>query len=625
MTFWVFVALASASLVLLFFLSLGDSAVGFWGFLLTFMLLFAATGVGNASTFQMIPVIFRIDRERAYAEREGTPVSPAIIQREAEREAAAVIGFTSAIAAYGAFFIPKSFGSSIALSGGPEAALYGFLLFYILCIVVTWMEYAGRNAEMQMLTGRKSVDATRPDPAVVRREQIMSQFIDRLMFFKKYEERFSGGHGVVTNESRAWEDGYRQRWQHDKIVRSTHGTNCTGSCSWKIYVKNGLVTWETQQTDYPRTRPEMPNHEPRGCSRGASYSWYLYSGNRLKYPMIRGRLLKLWREARKTLAPVEAWASIVEDPDKARHYKSIRGMGGFVRSTWPEVNEIIAAANVYTIKTYGPDRVVGFSPIPAMSMISYAAGTRYLSLIGGTCMSFYDWYCDLPPSSPQTFGEQTDVPESADWYNAHFLILWGSNVPQTRTPDAHFYTEVRYKGAKSVVVSPDYSEAAKFADLWLHPQAGTDAALAMAIGHVILKEFHVERQVAVLRGLLPALHRHAVPGPARAARRRATCPAGCVRAADFADGLGEANNPDWKTVAIDELSGEFVVPQGSIGFRWGEQGKWNLEHRNAADGAEIRLRLSPIEHQRRRGAGAVPLLRRRARTNTSRAPTTRRC
>ena len=148
-TLWVFVALAVGVLALLFFLSLGDSALGFWGFLLTFLLLFAVTGVGNASTFQMIPVIFRIDRERAYAEREGTPVSPAIIHREAEREAAAAIGFTSAIAAYGAFFIPKSFGSSIALSGGPEAALYGFLLFYVLCIVVTWMEYAGRDAEMK--------------------------------------------------------------------------------------------------------------------------------------------------------------------------------------------------------------------------------------------------------------------------------------------------------------------------------------------------------------------------------------------------------------------------------------------------------------------------------------------
>jgi len=148
-TFWVFVVLTLGVALLLFFLSLGDTGVGFWGFFLTFMVLFAATGVGNASTFQMIPIIFRVDRERAYAEREGTPVSPAIIHREAEREAAAVIGFTSAIAAYGAFFIPKSFGSSIALSGGPEAALYGFLLFYILCIVVTWMEYSGRHAEIR--------------------------------------------------------------------------------------------------------------------------------------------------------------------------------------------------------------------------------------------------------------------------------------------------------------------------------------------------------------------------------------------------------------------------------------------------------------------------------------------
>ena len=72
-----------------------------------------------------------------------------------------------------------------------------------------------------------------------------------------------------------------------------------------------------------------------------------------------------------------------------------------MRATWDEVTKIVAAANAYTIKRYGPDRIIGFSPIPAMSMVSYAAGSRYLSLIGGVCMSFYDWYCDLPPSSPQ--------------------------------------------------------------------------------------------------------------------------------------------------------------------------------------------------------------------------------
>src|SRR3546814_5734215 len=100
-----------------------------------------------------------------------------------------------------------------------------------------------------------------------------------------------------------------------------------------FYVKNGLVTWETQQTDYPRTRPDMPNHEPRGCSRGASYSWHLYSANRIKYPMLRGRLARMWREARKTRAPTRAWEHICTTPGLAEQYKSVRGMGGFVRAS----------------------------------------------------------------------------------------------------------------------------------------------------------------------------------------------------------------------------------------------------------------------------------------------------
>ena len=418
----------------------------------------------------------------------------------------------------------------------------------------------------------------------------MSHFLDRLTFFKRPQEPFSEGHGITTNEDRSWEDGYRNRWQHDKVVRSTHGVNCTGSCSWKIYVKGGIVTWETQQTDYPRTRPDLPNHEPRGCSRGASYSWYLYSGNRVKYPLVRSRLLRLWREARRTLAPVAAWASIVEEPEKRAAYVKKRGLGGFVRATWDEVTEIIAAANAYTIRNYGPDRIFGFSPIPAMSMVSYAAGTRYLSLLGGVSMSFYDWYCDLPPSSPQTWGEQTDVPESADWYNSGFLILWGSNVPQTRTPDAHFYTEVRYRGAKSVVICPDYSEASKFADLWLSPKQGTDAALAMAMGHVILREFHVDRQVPYFEAYarqytdMPMLVRLVKQGDRLVPDR-------LVRASDFEGDMGETNNPDWKTVAYDEISGNLVVPRGSVGFRWGEKGKWNLEEKDS-NGNPIKLRLS---------------------------------
>ena len=423
----------------------------------------------------------------------------------------------------------------------------------------------------------------------------MSHLLDRMNFLTTLrKDTFAHGHGQTTVESRDWEDAYRRRWQHDKIVRSTHGVNCTGSCSWKIYVKSGIVTWETQQTDYPRTRPDLPNHEPRGCARGASYSWYLYSANRVKTPLIRGRLMKLWHEKRKTMTPIEAWTAIQSDAAARASYTRIRGKGGFVRASWDEATEIVAAANAYTTRKYGPDRVFGFSPIPAMSMVSYAAGTRYLSLLGGTCMSFYDWYCDLPPSSPQTWGEQTDVPESADWYNAGYLLLWGSNVPQTRTPDAHFYTEVRYKGTKSAVICPDYSEAAKFADIWLNAKQGTDAALGMAFGHVILREFHLDRQVPYFEDYcrrysdMPMLVRldqegeHLVPGRQ-------------LRASDFAGSLGEQNNPDWKTVGIDELSGEVVVPNGSVGFRWGENGKWNLEQK--AGKRDIKLKLSLIREQ----------------------------
>ena len=419
----------------------------------------------------------------------------------------------------------------------------------------------------------------------------MSQFVDRLLFFRKYQDTFSKGHGVVTDENRAWEDNYRSRWQTEKTVRSTHGVNCTGSCSWKIYVKNGLVTWETQQTDYPRTREGLPNHEPRGCPRGASYSWYLYSSNRIKYPLVRGRLLALWREARKTLAPVEAWRSIQDDATSRASYQKVRGLGGFVRVGWDEINELIAAANIHTVKTWGPDRVAGFSPIPAMSMISYAAGTRYLSLIGGTCLSFYDWYCDLPPSSPQTFGEQTDVPESADWFNSSYLLLWGSNVSMTRTPDAHFYTEARYRGAKSVVIAPDFAEVARFADLWLHPVQGTDAALALAMGHVILKEFFVDRQVPYFQDYarkysdLPFL-------VMLDARDGTLIPGRLLRASDFSGALGQTNNADWKPVVIDEFSDAVVAPLGTAGFRWGEQGKWNLQQKDGSSGREILPRLS---------------------------------
>ncbi len=145
-TFWNFVVMAIAVGGVLYFLPSGPSGGSFAGFFACFMLLFLTTGIGNGSTFRMIPVIFLTERLRE-ADGKGEPAREQAV-RDGNKEAAAVLGFTGAIGAYGGFFIPKSYGTSIASTGGPEAALWIFIVFYLSCIAMTWWYYARRNAEM---------------------------------------------------------------------------------------------------------------------------------------------------------------------------------------------------------------------------------------------------------------------------------------------------------------------------------------------------------------------------------------------------------------------------------------------------------------------------------------------
>ena len=247
-----------------------------------------------------------------------------------------------------------------------------------------------------------------------------------------------------------------------------------------------------------------------------------------------------------------------------------------MRASWDEVAEIIAAAHVYTVKRWGPDRIAGFSPIPAMSPVSYASGARFLELIGAPMLSFYDWYADLPNASPQMFGDQTDVPESGDWWDAGYLMMWGSNVPTTRTPDAHWMTEARYRGQKVVAVAPDYAESVKFADEWVSPAPGTDGALAMAMGHVVLKEFFADASTPFFESYTKQFtdlpHLVCLEPTADGAHR----PGKFLVEGDLG---GTSENAMWKPAVIDAASGEVRIPHGSIGDRFGEEGegRWNLE------------------------------------------------
>jgi nitrate reductase alpha subunit len=414
--------------------------------------------------------------------------------------------------------------------------------------------------------------------------------------------------------ARKWEDFYRNRWQHDKVVRSTHGVNCTGGCSWMVYVKNGIVTWELQATDYPRLAGDLPPYEPRGCQRGISTSWYVYSPLRVKYPYLRGALMDLWREARRQHTdPVAAWGSLMEDAESRRRYQQARGKGGFRRSSWDEVLEIIAASAVHTVKKHGPDRIIGFSPIPAMSMLSYAGGSRFLQLLGGVSMSFYDWYSDLPNASPETWGEQTDVAESADWYNSKYIVVMGSNPSMTRTPDVHFAAEARHNGTKLVVLSPDFSMTSKYADWWIPAHAGQDGAFWMAANHVILSEFHAARGVPYftdyLKRFSDAPFLVVLDGPDGGKEASGESEGGetwrYLRAGWLPRYRG-VEHGEWKPAVWDEASGEPRAPRGSIGYRWQqEKGRWNLEMKDGQDGSPLSPALTFLGS--RDGVLEVPL------------------
>ncbi len=255
-------------------------------------------------------------------------------------------------------------------------------------------------------------------------------------------------------EYSGWENFHRTQWSWDKKTRGAHLVNCTGACPHFVYSKDGVVMREEQSKDIA-PMPNIPEYNPRGCNKGECGHDYMYGPHRIKYPLIR---------------------------------VGERGEGKWRRATWDEALDMIADKVVDTIKNHAPDCISVYSPVPAVSPVSFSAGHRFAHYIGAHAHTFYDWYGDHPTGQTQTCGVQGDTCETADWFNSKYIILWGSNPTQTRIPDAHFLSEAQLNGAKIVSISPDYNSSTIKVDKWIHPQPGTDGALAMAMAHVIIKE-----------------------------------------------------------------------------------------------------------------------------------------
>lgn len=236
----------------------------------------------------------------------------------------------------------------------------------------------------------------------------------------------------------------------DKVVRTTCSPNCTGSCGQLAFVRDGKVVKVQQAADYPDGA-----YNPRGCMKGITYQLHIYGEDRIRTPLVR---------------------------------TGERGSGQFREATWDEVLDRIATELKRIGETHGWDSIHVFGQVPGSGYIQKGANYRASALLGFTHGTSFDFNGDLPMGMPITFGVQNAEHEAKDWANSRFLLLLGSNPVETRIPDVHFIFDAVEAGAKLVVVDPNYSPTASKADAWLPIRPGTDAALALAMAHVILRE-----------------------------------------------------------------------------------------------------------------------------------------
>ena len=196
----------------------------------------------------------------------------------------------------------------------------------------------------------------------------------------------------------------------------------------------------------------------------------------------------------------------------------------------------------------------------------------FCQLFGGVNMSFYDWYADLPTSFPEIWGDQTDVCESADWYNSKFIVSMAANMNMTRTPDVHFIAEARTEGTKFVVLSPDFSQIAQVlltngfrSRQDRTPRCGWRSTTSSSRNTTSIVRFRISSITCKRYTDLPFLVELEPDGN--------TYKTGRLLRAKRVARYQDVENGDWKMLVIDEKSGEPRAFKGQVGDRWGSDAR----------------------------------------------------
>ncbi|MFN8545711.1 MAG: molybdopterin-dependent oxidoreductase [Candidatus Binatia bacterium] len=254
-----------------------------------------------------------------------------------------------------------------------------------------------------------------------------------------------------------WRDVFRQRWRWDKIAKGTHYVNCwyQRGCNWNVYVKDGVVLREEQAATYEQTNASVPDFNPRGCQKGACYSERMYDADRVKVPLKR---------------------------------VGERGEGKWRRVSWDEALTDIADQMIDVLRAEGPGAIYWDMGTAQTNGCHGVGLVRTTNLLDTPFLDMNAEIGDHHPGAAVTCGKIGFASSADDCFHSNLILVWGGNPISTQIPNAHFFIEARYHGARIVTIAPDYSPSCIHSDLWLPVNVGTDAALGLSLAHVIVEE-----------------------------------------------------------------------------------------------------------------------------------------
>jgi DMSO reductase family type II enzyme molybdopterin subunit len=274
-----------------------------------------------------------------------------------------------------------------------------------------------------------------------------------------------------ASEAEATELSYRRRWTWDKVAWGTHCLNCMATCPYRVFVRDGKVVFEEQGGNIEVIEAGVPDMNPLGCQKGASWSQQLSSPDRILHPLRR---------------------------------VGERGSGEWEEISWDEALTEIAEALVEAIDIEGPESIV-FEETVEGGLLTQAPFLRFAGLLGAITLDANGLVNDFPVGQHMTFGKFSSASSVDDTFHTEVLLLWHSNPGYTWIPYHHYITEARYRGAKVVAIAPDVNAASVAADRFVPIQPGTDAALAMAMCKVIIDEGLVDEGFVRSQTDLPLL------------------------------------------------------------------------------------------------------------------------